>query len=102
MSIRIYNDGLAGTAASETSRAQELTRAAGAGKPTGGTGVTGEDQVQISSLSEALNAQATQRAAHIQNLAAVYQSGNYQVNSVDVSRALVNHALAAGTTEGSQ
>jgi hypothetical protein len=99
MSIRIYNDGLAGAAASETSRAEQLARTAGTGKPGAGTGAVGEDQVQISSLSEAVTAAQTQRSATLQRLAAVYQSGNYQVNSADLSHALVNNALQAGATE---
>jgi anti-sigma28 factor (negative regulator of flagellin synthesis) len=99
MSIRIYNDGLAGTAASETSRAQELSRTSTTGGTSSGSTADGEDQVRISSLSEALSAQGSQRAARVQDLAAVYQSGRYQVNSMDVSHAIVNNALQAGSTE---
>lgn len=99
MSIRIYNDGLAGAAASETSRAQELSRTSSTGRPSSGSTAGGEDQVQISSVSEALSAQASSRAAHVQELAAAYQSGRYQVNSTDVSRAIVNNALGVGNTE---
>jgi hypothetical protein len=95
MSIRIYSDGLAGTAASETSRAQELSRTGSSNKPSGGSAAGGEDQVQISSLSEALTAQGSQRAARVQDLAAVYQRGGYQASSMDVSRSIVNNALQA-------
>jgi len=102
MSIRIYNDGLAGTAASETSRAQELSRVATSGKAASGPAAIGEDQVQISSLSEAVAALGSQRAARIQDLAGVYQSGAYQVNSMDVSHAIVDNALRAGSTESDQ
>jgi len=102
MSIQIYNDGLAGTAASETSRAQDVSRAATGGSPSSGSTAGGEDQVQISSLSSALAAQGSQRAAHVQQLAALYQSGRYQVNSMDVSKAMVNNALKAGGAEGEQ
>ena len=99
MSIRIYNDGLAGTAATEASRAQELSRATQAGRANGAASSSGEDQVEISSLSESLSAQASQRATRVQDLTAVYRSGGYQPNSLDVSRALVNHALQAGAVE---
>jgi anti-sigma28 factor (negative regulator of flagellin synthesis) len=99
MSIRIYNDGLAGAAAAETSRAEQLSRATGTGKSAAGQGASGEDQVQISSLSEAVATAQSQRAASVQRLAAVYQSGGYQVDSTSVSRALVDHALAAGGME---
>jgi len=102
MSIRIYNDGLAGTAASETSRAQELSRTTTTGRTSSGSSASGEDQVQISSLSEALSAQGSQRTARVQDLAAVYKSGRYQVNSMDVSHAIVNKALQAGSSGSDQ
>lgn len=95
MSIRIYNEGLAGAAASDTSRVQELSRPSVGGKPSS-SNASGEDQVQISSLSEGVGAQTAQHAARVQNLKALYESGRYQANSSDVSRALVNHALQAG------
>jgi anti-sigma28 factor (negative regulator of flagellin synthesis) len=101
MSIQIYNDGLAGAAASETSRVQDVSRATTSGSHSSGS-TGGEDQVQISALSSALSAQGSQRAAHVQQLAAAYQSGRYEVNSTDVSRALVNNALKAGPAEGEQ
>ena len=102
MSIQIYNDGLAGTAASETSRAQDVSGAATSARPSSGSTAGGEDQVQISSLSSALSAHGSQHAAHVQQLAATYQSGRYQVNSADVSKAIVNNALKAGSAEGEQ
>lgn len=102
MSIRIYNDGLAGAAASEASRAQELSRASSTGKSSGTSAIGGEDQVSISSLSETLSAQSSQRSARVQDLTAVYQSGQYQVNSQNVGSAIVNDALRAGAAEGGQ
>jgi anti-sigma28 factor (negative regulator of flagellin synthesis) len=99
MSIRIYNDGLAGASALENSRAEQLSRTGGTGKPGAGAGPGGEDQVQMSSLSEALTAAQSQRATNVQQLAAAYQSGHYHVDSTDVSRALVSHALEAGGAE---
>jgi anti-sigma28 factor (negative regulator of flagellin synthesis) len=102
MSIQIYNDGLAGAGgASETSRTQELSRPATGGSAPSGA-AAGEDQVQISSLSSNLSAQGSQRAARVQELAAAYQSGQYQVNSLEVSKALVNQAIKAGGVEGEQ
>jgi anti-sigma28 factor (negative regulator of flagellin synthesis) len=102
MSIRIYNDGLAGAAASETSRAQDLSKASQSSKTSSGSAAGGEDQVQISSLSEALSAQGSQRTDRVQSLAAVYQNGGYQVNSMDVSRAIVNNALQMSGAESDQ
>jgi anti-sigma28 factor (negative regulator of flagellin synthesis) len=99
MSIQIYNDGLAGAAASGTGRTQELSSPAPAAKPSSGTGAGGEDTVQISSLSTAVSSQGSDRAARVQALAAAYQSGQYEVNAMHVSRALVNHALQPGSAE---
>ena len=100
MSIQIYSDGLAGAGASEATRTQDLSRATTGGKPSSGASTGGEDQVQISSLSTTLAADASQHAARVQELSAVYQSGQYQVNSIDVSSAIVKHALASQGMEG--
>jgi hypothetical protein len=95
MSIQIYNDGLAGAGASEATRTQDLSRAATGGKPAFGPSPSGDDQVEISSLSSTLTADGSQHAARVQQLSAVYQSGRYEVNSMDVSRAIVNQALTS-------
>jgi anti-sigma28 factor (negative regulator of flagellin synthesis) len=100
MSIQIYNDGLSGAAASGTGRTSELSHTTAGSKPSSGTGAGGEDQVHISSLSSSLAVHGSQRAARVAQLAAAYQSGNYQVNSMDVSKAMVNHALQGGGAEG--
>jgi len=102
MSIQIYNDGLAGAGASELSRAQEVSRATTGGKSSTAPAASGEDQVQISSLSSTLAAHESTHAARVQQLAALYQSGNYQVNSMEVSKAMVNRALKAGGAEGAE
>jgi len=100
MSIQIYNDGLAGTGASEASRTQDLSRATTGSKPTSGASSSGEDQVQISALSSTLAADGSQHAARVQELSAVFQSGRYEVNSMEVSRAIVNQALTSPGMEG--
>jgi len=100
MSIQIYNDGLAGAGASEAARTQELSHTAAGGRPGSGVAEGAEDQVQISSLSSTLTAQGSERAARVAQLAAAYQSGQYSVNSVEVSRAIVNHALESASVEG--
>jgi anti-sigma28 factor (negative regulator of flagellin synthesis) len=103
MSIQIHNDGLAGAGASGTGRAQELSRATtGGGHPASGSGGVGEDQVSISAISSSISSQGSDRAARVQQLAAAYQGGHYQVNATEVSRAMVNHALQAGSVDGDQ
>jgi hypothetical protein len=47
-----------------------------------------------------LTADGSQHAARVQQLAALYQNGQYQVNSTDVSRAIVNNALTSEGMEG--
>ena len=101
MSVRIYNDGLAGAAASEAKRAEELSRTSGAGQTRApGSLGSGEDQVSISSLSENLTTTNgvldAQRVNRVQHLAALYQSGNYKVDAQQVSRAIVDDALRSG------
>ncbi|HEX3745122.1 MAG TPA: flagellar biosynthesis anti-sigma factor FlgM [Bryobacteraceae bacterium] len=102
MSIQIYNDGLAGAGASEAARTQDVSRAGGGGRHTSGAASGGEDQVEISALSSSLAAQGSARSARVDQLAATYQSGNYQVNSQDVSRSIVDRALQAGAVGGDQ
>ena len=97
MSIRIYNEGLSGASAPETSRTQEISRGGAGNRANQGSGAGGEDQVQISSLSETLSNHAAQRTAHVQNLKALYESGRYQVNAADVSHAIVGAAIQGGT-----
>jgi len=47
-----------------------------------------------------LAADGTQHAARVQELSAIFQSGRYEVNSMDVSRAIVNQALTSPGMEG--
>jgi anti-sigma28 factor (negative regulator of flagellin synthesis) len=104
MSIRIYTDGLAGAAASEASRNEELSRAGGAGKPSvAASSGGGGDQVQISSLSASIAAGSSQQDAaqfhRVQQIAAQHQNGTYHVDSLQLSRALVSDAIRNGAVD---
>jgi anti-sigma28 factor (negative regulator of flagellin synthesis) len=99
MSIRTDNDGLAGAPTPETSRAGESSRIAGREGSAASPGAGGGDEVQISTLSEAIAAADTERTGMVQRLAAAYQSGGYQVDSTGLARALVRNALEAGGTD---
>lgn len=104
MSVRIQNDTAAGAAASEASRSEEASRVAnGAGKPSSGTSAIGVDRIEISSLSESISAssrmQDAGQADRVRKLVAIYERGQYQVDSVRVSRALVEHAVHTGRPE---
>lgn len=105
MSIRIYNDGLAGTSASQTERTQEPAIGSSSASRQG-TGPTnnGGDHVAISSLSESIatanRSDEAQQAARVRQLSALYQSGQYHVDSLKLSRTMVKQALNTGGAEG--
>src|SRR5579872_3301339 len=100
MSIRIYNEGMSGASAPETSRAQDVARTIGGNRPNQGSGASGEDQVHISSLSESLSTQSVHHSNHVQSLKALYQAGRYHVDAASVSHAVVNNAIQSGATGG--
>ena len=58
----------------------------------GGSG--GQDSIQISGASSALNTFSSDRAARIAQLTTAVQNGSYQVSSSAVSRAIVDQAFA--------
>jgi hypothetical protein len=64
---------------------------------------TGTDQVDISSLSGNVAASsaalASQQAARVSHLAALHSKGEYQLDSMQISRALLSGAIAAGPAE---
>jgi hypothetical protein len=102
MSIRIHNEALPGTSVSELSRAEEVSRSAKDGsKSISGAGITGGDQVELSSLSGSISQALTAAAAHqsgkVQHLAALYASGKYNVNSVDLGRAIVSQTIGSSS-----
>jgi len=99
--MKIYDVNMTGTSAAESNRTQESQRigsetAGGAGK----TGRSSGDHVELSdtlnSLSRAISTHNGNRAARVQALTTQYRSGNYQVNSAAVSRAMIADALPQG------
>jgi anti-sigma28 factor (negative regulator of flagellin synthesis) len=104
MSIIIQNDSLAGGAAPGVGRTDEISRPAGSpGRSTGRSGNRGGDSVDLSSLSQSVAAasaaQDAQQAGRISHLAALYRSGQYSIDSAQVSRAMVSHALGDSSSE---
>jgi len=102
MRIRLQNDGVAGASTSAAGQTN-LTQAGSSITPASGLNAAAADQVEISSLSEGIsntnNALGSQQADRVSQLAAVYNKGQYQVDSVQLSRALVSRALASGSVE---
>jgi anti-sigma28 factor (negative regulator of flagellin synthesis) len=99
--MKIYDNNLIGTAASETHRTQETQKTdRGSSNAIRSAGGSGGDHVEFSGslgrLSRALSGVQTDHAARVQALAAQYQSGTYRVDSAAVSRGIVQEALTAG------
>jgi flagellar biosynthesis anti-sigma factor FlgM len=107
MSIRIQNDvisgGIAGGASQEVNRAGEAGNT-GASRGRIGTGTAGGDQVEISSaaqtFSDGVHASSVQHSARVKELSALYASGQYHVDSHQVSRALVNSGISSADPAG--
>lgn len=104
MSLRIQNDNLAGVALPGAGRTDEISQPSGSSNPASArSGQPSADSVDISSLSQnvaaASNAQAAQQAGRVKQLAALYQSGQYSVDSASVSRAIVSQALQTAPGE---
>jgi len=89
--------GSAAVEAGRTADAQKLDR----GDPAraGNADATG-DHVEFSAslgrLSRAISVESAQRNSHVQKLAAAYQAGTYQPNSLGASRGLVAEAVSTG------
>ncbi|SPE23317.1 exported hypothetical protein [Candidatus Sulfopaludibacter sp. SbA3] len=102
MSMRIQNDVIATTPASQAAAA-ESSLPAGSSKRLGSTADAGADQIEISSLSgnvaQSSAVLASRQAARVSQLAALYAKGQYQVDSQQLSRAMVSHAISAGSLE---
>ena len=102
MSIRIQNDGIAGTAAPHVAQtagtAHTTAGVAGAGK-----GAGSGDQVDLSSLSGAVSSQlsalASKQADRVSQLTALYAKGQYQLDATHLSRALISNGISAGAME---
>ena len=99
--MRVDNLNLTGTTAAQTGRTQETeksNRDQGLQSEAGAADKTG-DRVELSStlatLSRALSANGSERSTHVQALAAQYQSGNYQADSLATARGMVSEALLA-------
>jgi hypothetical protein len=103
MSMRIYNDGIGGASAFQPASGETGVQT-GSTTRAGSTRYSGADQVEISSLSgnvaAATAALASQQAARVSRLAALYGRGEYQVNSMQLSRALVSNALSNSSVDG--
>ena len=108
--MRIYDSnqlGNLGTA--QTGRSNETPSIVSPGKKDSGVGKsgTGADRVELSGfsgkVSQTLQADATSRAQRVSQIASAVRSGNYKVDSMAVSKAIINQAITtSGTSGGSE
>ncbi|MGA2117839.1 MAG: flagellar biosynthesis anti-sigma factor FlgM [Bryobacteraceae bacterium] len=105
MRIRLQNDGVAGAGVSAPGQTNP-TQPGSSVAPASGPSTAGADQIEISSLSESISSTSgaleAQQAERVTQLAAVYAKGQYQVDSVQLSHALVSHVLASGPVENDE
>jgi len=97
--MRIYDVNLTGASAAESARAQEAQRVGdtGSGRTgsvSGGNGDRVEFSNALNTLSQALASSGSARSNRVQALAAQYQSGSYQADSLATSRAMIAEAVA--------
>lgn len=103
MSVRVQTSGVSGTGATETKRAEQAS-----GIPRhesdSRVGHGADDRIEISSLSAAISAASdadrSNRAEHVRAIGALYQSGQYQVDSAKLASAMVSHGLTASEMDG--
>lgn len=99
MDLRIQGESLEGALAPQTSRMQETPPASqNEGQRIVKAVESGQDSVEISGLSARLSAANQQEDARVSDrvatLAALYARGQYRVDTGNLSRALVSHALS--------
>ena len=98
MSIRIENDQI-GSTSSPATRVDQVSRPSDGSSKFSGVTNQGQDQIDVSpataKISAELSAQSSTRAGKVQQLGALYASGQYHVDSAQVSQSLVSSALGA-------
>jgi hypothetical protein len=96
--MRIHNEVIAAAQPPPPAPAENVARA-GSSTLAGSIARSGGDEVEISSFSgnvaTSVGVLAEQQAARVGHLAALYARGDYQVDSMQISRALVSGAIAA-------
>jgi anti-sigma28 factor (negative regulator of flagellin synthesis) len=103
LQVRLPAQNLGNTAAAQTERPAESSRTASSSAKPGAGAAGGEDSVELSFLSESIAAAAqvgdAQQSDRVRQLAALYASGKYHVDSQEISRAMVSQALTSPPAE---
>ena len=101
VAMKIYDQNISGTTASQAGRAQEAQNAgrAGGSKASGARVDPSGDQVEfsgtLSRLSRTIGTYENSRAERVQALAAQFQAGNYRPDPAGTSRGMISEALSA-------
>lgn len=83
------------TGAAEAGRARESQSIGRDGRASSSSNSgSGSDRVELSSLSQTLNASAASRSARVDQLTALYQAGQYQADPAAISKSMVDDAIA--------
>jgi len=98
--MRIYDQNISGTSASQPGRAQEAQNTSRAGgSKSGVNGDPAGDQVAFSGtlnrLSRTIGRFESGRAERVNALAAQFQAGSYRPDPVGTSRGMISEALGA-------
>ena len=96
--MRVNDTSLNSTAASQSTKAQEVQNSTSQAARKAAAGQSAQtDQVEISSFStkvmQAASADSPERTAKVEKLAAEYKAGRYQPDSAATSRGIVNDAM---------
>jgi anti-sigma28 factor (negative regulator of flagellin synthesis) len=95
MSIRIQNDPLSQIGSLSQTSSQ---------RPSSRQNIPGQDNVELSSISEsigaALSAQDASRTSRVRQLSALYSGGQYNVDSGQISHALIASAIGYPAVTG--
>jgi anti-sigma28 factor (negative regulator of flagellin synthesis) len=101
MSIRLDNDQLAGAAAQQTGHTDQIRSTGNRSSLTSRSRGASGDSVEISSMAEGIAdasaAQSTSSAQRVRQLTAIYASGRYQVDSRQLSQAMVSNAITSSS-----
>ena len=94
--MKINDANVAGLASPGVGKAQEAEQGARLRQGRREEGASSStDHVQLSGLSEALRgtqSESPERAAHVERLSQEVQSGRYHVDSVEISKSIIEHA----------
>lgn len=101
--MQIENNSCNSSPLEQANRAAESQQSGSSTKTTGGQSSTSQtDGLQLSSfagsLSKVLQSDSTSRSQKVAQLTAAVQSGNYQVDPLSLSQAMINHAIAGGSS----